>query len=590
MMKMEKDTRLINDFIIKYNLISIQKIRHADEYTITSCDYYHLHNDNVNSNLWEKFGIEKLLPFFENYLNEKHIYMEKFDINSLFSQIASSINHRTYVLNTNFNVILFKNGVYDLHSKIFRLVKILDFLTESRQLNYNYIPLNISLNIDNKKLYDEFHDFLNEIFPDQKIKNYFLDQVAELLDPNIYKKSLIHNKLIKIFVFLSIDDSIGKTTIRELMIETFENHCYIALYYQLYPPKKPFTYIIDDNYEDINRIQMSHNKNIPIIVFQNNIKSHKKPIDVHKFKSIFMSELIERYNLTSKSVQESNSICFDINDVKYQLICLMTKSISIDNIKSKDYLSLVICANKLKMYDVLKYFVLKMDEKTLEILYYSMNKLCYETYQIIECCLDHPCNLIDKLSTSKKELLLTQSIEYGLKTTFNRIIDKTKDLINLNNGQLLLYAIKGYEIEIIKTLLNLDINMNYAIEAIEYILDHNYVYGFGHDKKNFAIFDLIIYKNTNFVIPNQIIERLELINYILPKQIVDKTTDQECIISYECIKPNEYYYQCTNKICHVIIKEVFEQFILIKTNSQNNTIECPYCKSIIKKNVLYLNK
>jgi phage/plasmid-associated DNA primase len=76
-------------------------------------------------------------------------------------------------LDTNPYLIAFKNGVYDLNENIFRNGKPEDYISKSMPINY------VNFNETDDRIF-AVHDFLQKIFPDTSVRQYFLDQASDV--------------------------------------------------------------------------------------------------------------------------------------------------------------------------------------------------------------------------------------------------------------------------------------------------------------------------------------------------------------------------------------------------------------------------
>lgn len=70
------------------------------------------------------------------------------------------------------------------------------------------------------------------------------------------------------------------------------------------------------------------------------------------------------------------------------------------------------------------------------------------------------------------------------------------------------------------------------------------------------------------------------------KQIIYEKTDNECLFTMIQIEPNTEYYRCSNKLNHVMSKEIFDSWILLDYKKNN---VCLYCKKIINLLKIYVN-
>ena len=76
-------------------------------------------------------------------------------------------------LDTNPYLIAFKNGVYDLNENIFRDGKPEDYISKTMPINF------VEFNETDDRIF-AVHDFLEKIFPDTSVRQYFLDQASDV--------------------------------------------------------------------------------------------------------------------------------------------------------------------------------------------------------------------------------------------------------------------------------------------------------------------------------------------------------------------------------------------------------------------------
>jgi P4 family phage/plasmid primase-like protien len=76
-------------------------------------------------------------------------------------------------LDTNPYLIAFKNGVYDLNENIFRNGKPEDYISKTMPINY------VEFNETDDRIF-AVHNFLEKIFPDTSVRQYFLDQASDV--------------------------------------------------------------------------------------------------------------------------------------------------------------------------------------------------------------------------------------------------------------------------------------------------------------------------------------------------------------------------------------------------------------------------
>jgi len=76
-------------------------------------------------------------------------------------------------LDTNPYLIAFKNGVYDLNENVFRNGKPEDYISKTMPINY------VEFNETDDRIF-AVHNFLEKIFPDTSVRQYFLDQASDV--------------------------------------------------------------------------------------------------------------------------------------------------------------------------------------------------------------------------------------------------------------------------------------------------------------------------------------------------------------------------------------------------------------------------
>jgi P4 family phage/plasmid primase-like protien len=87
-------------------------------------------------------------------------------------------------LDTNPYLFGFKNGVYDLKLNVFRSGRPEDYISNSAPIDFvNYAPTD-------KKVQD-IHDFLEKVFPDKSVRQYFLDQSSDVFVGGNHQKVVI---------------------------------------------------------------------------------------------------------------------------------------------------------------------------------------------------------------------------------------------------------------------------------------------------------------------------------------------------------------------------------------------------------------
>uniref|UniRef100_A0A6C0E2P8 SF3 helicase domain-containing protein n=1 Tax=viral metagenome TaxID=1070528 RepID=A0A6C0E2P8_9ZZZZ len=86
-------------------------------------------------------------------------------------------------LDQNKYLIAFNNGVYDLKSNVFRAGRPEDFLSKSMPIDY------VDFDPTDKKV-KEVEIFLEKIFPDKSLRNYFIDQSSDIFEGGNKKKTI----------------------------------------------------------------------------------------------------------------------------------------------------------------------------------------------------------------------------------------------------------------------------------------------------------------------------------------------------------------------------------------------------------------
>jgi P4 family phage/plasmid primase-like protien len=89
-----------------------------------------------------------------------------------------------HVLDNNPYLIAFKNGVYDLKDNVFRNGKPDDFLSKAMPIEYNEYP-------DTDERVSLVFDFLEKVFPDKSVRQYFLDQASDVFVGGNHQKVII---------------------------------------------------------------------------------------------------------------------------------------------------------------------------------------------------------------------------------------------------------------------------------------------------------------------------------------------------------------------------------------------------------------
>ena len=86
-------------------------------------------------------------------------------------------------LNQNKYLIAFNNGVYDLKANIFRIGRPEDYISKSMPIDY------VDYSYDSKEV-REVIIFLEKIFPDKSLRNYFVDQSSDIFEGGNKKKTI----------------------------------------------------------------------------------------------------------------------------------------------------------------------------------------------------------------------------------------------------------------------------------------------------------------------------------------------------------------------------------------------------------------
>jgi len=87
-------------------------------------------------------------------------------------------------LDINPYLIGFKNGVYDLKLNIFRAGRPEDYISKCMPINY------INFNKTDKRVLDVY-DYLEKVFPDTSVRNYFLDNTSDIFEGGNKQKTII---------------------------------------------------------------------------------------------------------------------------------------------------------------------------------------------------------------------------------------------------------------------------------------------------------------------------------------------------------------------------------------------------------------
>ena len=81
-------------------------------------------------------------------------------------------------------LIGFKNGVYDLKLNVFRAGRPEDYISKCMPINY------VNFNKTDKRVLDVY-DYLEKVFPDTSIRNYFLDNTSDVFEGGNKQKTII---------------------------------------------------------------------------------------------------------------------------------------------------------------------------------------------------------------------------------------------------------------------------------------------------------------------------------------------------------------------------------------------------------------
>ena len=81
-------------------------------------------------------------------------------------------------------LIGFKNGVYDLKLNIFRSGRPEDYISKQMPINY------VNFNKTDKRVL-EVYDYLEKVFPDTSVRNYFLDNTSDVFEGGNKQKTII---------------------------------------------------------------------------------------------------------------------------------------------------------------------------------------------------------------------------------------------------------------------------------------------------------------------------------------------------------------------------------------------------------------
>ena len=87
-------------------------------------------------------------------------------------------------LDINPYLIGFKNGIYDLKLNIFRAGRPEDYISKCMPINY------VNFNKTDKRVLDVY-DYLEKVFPDTSVRNYFLDNTSDVFEGGNKQKTII---------------------------------------------------------------------------------------------------------------------------------------------------------------------------------------------------------------------------------------------------------------------------------------------------------------------------------------------------------------------------------------------------------------
>lgn len=87
-------------------------------------------------------------------------------------------------LDTNPHIIAFNNGIYDLKENIFRCGRPEDFLSKALPIDYKVFSE------DDQPVHD-VHDFLEKVFPDKTVREYFKDQSSDVFEGGNSRKIVL---------------------------------------------------------------------------------------------------------------------------------------------------------------------------------------------------------------------------------------------------------------------------------------------------------------------------------------------------------------------------------------------------------------
>jgi hypothetical protein len=86
-------------------------------------------------------------------------------------------------LDQNKYLIAFNNGIYDLKANVFRAGRPEDYISKSMSIDY------VEYNYNSKEV-REVEIFLEKIFPDRSLRNYFIDQSSDIFEGGNKKKTI----------------------------------------------------------------------------------------------------------------------------------------------------------------------------------------------------------------------------------------------------------------------------------------------------------------------------------------------------------------------------------------------------------------
>ena len=128
-------------------------------------------DDNMYQNKIKQ--VQKVISNLKNSSYKNHVMREACDI-FYNEQFKNKLDMNPYLIG-------FKNGVYDLKLNEFRAGRPEDFMSKHMPINY------IVFNREDKKV-KNVYEFLEKIFPDRSVRNYFMDQSSDIFVGGNYQK------------------------------------------------------------------------------------------------------------------------------------------------------------------------------------------------------------------------------------------------------------------------------------------------------------------------------------------------------------------------------------------------------------------